>query len=290
MIGMIAALLLAGCASAPVRLAPPEKLAAAAARIGATDPMLVGAGDIADCARLDGARATAALVDLFPSATVFTAGDNAYPVGNTEDFARCFDPTWGAFRRRIRPSPGNHEHYTPRAAGYTDYFRVPLFYSFDLGNWHIVSLDSMLDMGPLSEQTAWLQHDLDANRKPCVAAIWHHPRFSSGYHGYSQSDPGRRTTPLWDVLAAHHAALIVNGHDHDYERFAPVDGIREIVIGTGGAELRPFLIPRRGREAADSGHLGILVLSLHPDAYEWRFMTIDGEVRDSSPAPVPCLR
>lgn len=285
--------LLSACAHYSTQLGPPEKLAAAAARINAIGPddvLLVGAGDIADCARLDGARATAALVALFPSATVFTAGDNAYPSGTADDFARCFGSTWGAFKSRMRPSPGNHEHYTPGATGYFDYFGVPPYYSFEVGNWHVVSLDSMLDLSPASPQTEWLRADLGANRKPCIAAFWHHPRFSSGVHGRSPGDAGRRTGALWDVLAAHHAALVVNGHDHDYERFRPIDGIREIVVGSGGAELYPFIWPRRGRQFADDGHLGVLVLTLHPSSYDWHYLTIDGEVRDASAAPEPCVR
>ena len=284
------ALLASGCLTAPLVVATPAQLRSAAARIpvpGDGDAMVVAAGDIADCARLDAARATAALVAQFPSATVLAAGDTAYPDGAPADFERCYDPTWGAFKSRTRPAPGNHEYHTPGAAGYFAYFGVPPFYSFDLGNWHLVSLDSMSDMSAQSEQVTWLRHDLESNGKPCVLAFWHHPRFSSGFHGHQRGDRGRQTGELWRVLAEHRAEVIVNGHDHHYERFAPVDGIRELVAGTGGAELRPTLTVRRGSEVRDVRY-GVLVLTLHRDSYDWTFLSTDGTVRDASPQPERC--
>jgi len=286
----LAALLAAGCVTARLEVGTPAQLAAATARIPAAqagDVTVVAAGDVADCANLAAARATAALVELFPSATVLVPGDTAYPDGATNDFARCYGPTWGAFKSRTRPAPGNHEYHTPDAAGYFAYFGVDPYYSFDLGGWHVVSLDSMLDMDEQSPQVAWLLRDLDANTKPCVLAFWHHPRFSSGFHGHQRSDRGRKTGALWRVLAEHRAELIVNGHDHHYERFAPVDGIRELVAGTGGAELRPTLTVARGSELRDARY-GVLVLTLHPSSYEWTFLSTDGVVRDSSAAPEAC--
>jgi hypothetical protein len=287
-----APLILASCVTGPLRVATPEQLAAVAAplqRIGPGDLFLIGAGDIADCGpQLAAARATAAIVQQFPTATVFTAGDNAYKRGRADEFADCYGPTWGAFRSRTRPAPGNHEHYTPEASGYAGYFGVPLYYSFDLGSWHIVSLDSMLDMAPASPQLDWLRHDLEGNTRPCIAAIWHHPRFSSGIHGRQRNDPGRHTDMVWSVLASHHAALIINGHDHDYERFAPRDGIRQIVVGTGGGELRPFVWRVRGSEHRDARHYGVLLLTLHQQSYDWHFITVDGVIGDASAAPQPC--
>jgi 3',5'-cyclic AMP phosphodiesterase CpdA len=285
-------LLAVACAPPRVHVVPADRLAAVAARIGQVgegDAIIVAAGDIADCGeQLEAARSTAVLVQLFPSATVIVAGDTAYPDGAPADFARCYDPTWGAFKSRTRPAPGNHEHQTPGAAGYHEYFGVPPFYSFDLGGWHVVSLDSMRDMGEQSEQVAWLRRDLQSSDKPCILAFWHHPRFSSGVHGRQRHDPGRRTGVLWRVLAEHRAAIIVNGHDHHYERFARIDGIREIVAGTGGARLRPVYFPRRGSEVGDARHYGVLVLTLHPESYEWHFLGIDGVVHDASSAPESC--
>jgi 3',5'-cyclic AMP phosphodiesterase CpdA len=285
-------LLAVACTPPRVHVVPADQLAAVAARIGAVgegDALIVAAGDIADCGeQLEAARSTAALVQLFPSATVIAAGDTAYPDGAAADYARCYEPTWGAFKSRTKPAPGNHEHHTPGAAGYHEYFGVPPFYSFEVGSWHVVSIDSMLDMSAQSEQVAWLRRDLESSGKPCVLAFWHHPRFSSGHHGRQRSDPGRQTGALWQVLAEHRAALIVNGHDHHYERFARIDGIREIVTGTGGASLRPVLFPRRGSEVGDARHYGVLVLTLHPTSYEWHFLGIDGAVHDASSAPQPC--
>ena len=284
-------LLASGCATVRVRVAPDAQLATVASRLQPSegDVTVIAAGDVAQCGeQLAAARATAALVQLFRSATVIVAGDTAYQNGSVEDFERCYGRTWGAFKSRTRPSPGNHEYATPGAAAYFAYFGVAPFYSFDLGGWHIVSLDSMRDMGEESEQVIWLRHDLEANAKPCILAYWHHPRFSSGVHGHLRGDPGRRTGVLWRVLAEHRAALIVNGHDHDFERFARVDGIREIVAGTGGAALRPFLFPRRGSEYRDAYDYGVLVLTLHPASYEWHFLGTDGVVHDASKAPEEC--
>lgn len=253
---------------------------------------MVAAGDIARCGRqLANARATASIVQQFPSATALTIGDNAYEAGRPEEFANCYDPTWGAFKARTHPSPGNHEYYSSKTAiGYFGYFHVPEYYSFEIGGWHLVSLDSMIDMTAGSPQVAWLEKDLNANRKPCILAYWHHPRFSSGVHGVQRHDPGRETAVLWHVLATHHAALIVNGHDHDYERFAPRDGIREIVVGTGGGDLRPFIRRLHGSEARDDHHYGVLLLTLHPMSYDWSFIGTDGVIHDQSISAVPCTQ
>jgi hypothetical protein len=276
-------------------MASPEQLRALASQlqqIGAGDALVIAAGDIARCGdQLANARATAAIVQEFAAATVITIGDNAYERGRAEEFANCYDPTWGAFKYRTRPSPGNHEYYSnDHAAGYLAYFNVREYYSFDRGNWHLVSLDSMIDMSASSDQVAWLRNDLAANGKPCILAYWHHPRFSSGVHGVQRNDPGRRTAVLWTVLAEHHATLILNGHDHDYERFAPRQGIREIVAGTGGGELRPFIRRLGGSEARDDSHYGVLLLTLHPNSYEWHFIGTDAVIYDQSSAPVECSR
>ena len=289
----VVVLLSVSCAAAPVRRATPEQLQALASQLQQVSPgdaLVIGAGDIARCGdQLTNARATAAIVQEFPAATVITIGDNAYERGRPEEFANCYDPTWGAFKSRTRPSPGNHEYYSNDfAAGYFAYFKVSEYYSFDLGNWHLVSLDSMIDMSASSDQVAWLRSDLAANSKPCILAYWHHPRFSSGIHGLQRNDPGRRTAVLWTVLAEHHATLILNGHDHDYERFTPRHGIREIVAGTGGGELRPFVRRLGGSEARDDSHYGVLLLTLHPNSYEWHFIGTDAVIYDRSDAPAEC--
>lgn len=280
---------LSACASSSLPPASPQPLEMP--QLAEGDALLVGSGDIAKCgSQLEYARATAALVKQFPDATVFTAGDNAYESGTAEQFANCYDATWGAFKERTHPTPGNHDHRSKGAQPYLDYFGVKPFYSFEVKSWHVVALDSMLDMTADSPQAKWLDSDLAATKQRCIAAIWHHPRYSSGPHGLQPNDPGRKTAALWSILAAHHATLIVNGHDHHYERFAPRDGLRQFIIGTGGAELYPSVGNAEGSEARDDQHFGILVLTLHPSSYEWRFLGIDGLARDVSAEPVSCSR
>ena len=265
-----------------------------ASPLGPVTAVLVGAGDIADCDRIpsgdSAAAATALLVERIPG-TVFTAGDAAYEVGSPANFADCYDPTWGAFKdRTLLPATGNHEYKTPGATGYFDYFgssagtRGEGWYSTDIGTWHIVVLNAnctIVGCGPGSPQLDWLSADLAAHPAACTLAIWHQPRFSSGYHRDDLS-----VAPFWDVLAAAHADLVINGHDHDYERFAPqdpsgrldpVNGIREIVVGTGGATLRPFATVLPNREVASDTTHGVIVLTLHAGGYDWWFEPDAGE-------------
>jgi hypothetical protein len=262
-----------------------------------TDAVLVGAGDIATCGG-DADRATAALVEGIPGA-VFTAGDNAYENGSAKDFSDCYDPTWGAFKDRTRPSAGNHDWLTKDLGGYLGYFGKAAapdgasWYSYDLGAWHVIVLDSDCSnvdgCGVDSAQGRWLAADLKASTSLCTLAIWHHPRFSSGFHGNDRS-----VEPFWTALYAAGADLIVNGHDHDYERFAPQDpaghqdrqrGIREFVVGTGGAELRPFVIGRANSELRASGSFGVIRLDLHQGSYDWRFIPTAGGFTDSGTTP-----
>jgi acid phosphatase type 7 len=261
------------------------------------DAVLVGAGDIADCTTTDD-TATAALVDDV-NGTVFTAGDNAYPDGRAQDFHDCYDPTWGGFKDRTRPTPGNHDWVTKDLGGYLDYFGKAAapdgtpWYSYDLGAWHIVVLDSACDQtggcGKGSAQGKWLAADLAASDAQCTLAIWHTPRFSSGEHG---DDAG--IAPFWEALYAAHADVVVNGHDHDYERFAPQDpnghedranGIREFVVGTGGAALRPFKQPKPNSEFRVAVAHGVLKLVLHQASYEWSFLPVGGGFTESGSGP-----
>ena len=193
---------------------------------GGGEPILVGAGDIADCADLSGAEATANLLDEIPG-TVFTAGDNAYEGGTAEQFAKCYDPTWGRQRARTRPSVGNHEFHSGGATPYFDYFGASAgdpsrgYYSYEIGAWHIIVLNSeCAEVGGCQTGSAeenWLRVDLQAHPATCSLAYWHKPLFSSGAkHG---NDP--EIKPFWQDLYAAHTTLILNGHDHDYERFAP---------------------------------------------------------------------
>jgi hypothetical protein len=252
----------------------------------AVDPVLVGAGDVASCGLTSDSR-TAALLDAI-AGRVFVAGDAAYPKGTAAQFRDCYGPTWGRWKLRTSPAPGNHEYYSSGAAPYFAYFgsRAGVagrgWYAYDLGTWRIYSLNAncaLVGCGAGSAQLAWLRADLAANPRACVAAIWHQPLFSSGQHG---GDPSVR--PLWAALEAAGAELVVNGHDHDYERFAPQtssgvaspDGIREFVVGTGGASLRSFatIAPNSVRRNA-STH-GVLKLTLHDGGYDWRFVPVAG--------------
>ena len=252
--------------------------------------VLVGAGDIADCGS-SGAEATAALLDAIPG-TVFTAGDNAYSSGTASEYANCYDPTWGRHKARTRPAPGNHEYNTSDAAPYYAYFGANAgpsgrgYYSYDLGAWHLISLNSNIDMSAGSAQELWLRADLAATTKTCVLAYWHHPRFSSGSHGSSTE-----SQPLWQALYDYNADVVVVGHDHNYQRFAPqtpsgapdpVRGMREFVAGTGGRSHYSFSTPIANTEAYNTDTWGVLKLTLDAASYSWEFIPIaGGTYRDS---------
>jgi len=256
------------------------------------DPVLVGAGDIASCDDLAGAQATARLIDNIPG-TVFAAGDLAYPDGSDEQFADCYGPTWGRFKERTRPAPGNHEYHRRGASGYARYFGAAAgdpskaYYSYDLGAWHIVVLNSeCVNVGgcdPASPQGRWLEEDLAQHQAACTLAYFHKPLFSSGAsHG---NDPEMR--PLWEILYGWHADIVINGHDHDYERFAPQNpngnadpdhGIREFVVGSGGKNThRIFNAPKPNSEARNADTFGVLKLTLHPRSYDWEFIPQAGK-------------
>jgi 3',5'-cyclic AMP phosphodiesterase CpdA len=254
--------------------------------------VLAGAGDIAECGDDDDER-TADLVAAIPG-TVFLAGDNAYPDGSARVYNDCYGPSWGQFLDRTRPAPGNHEYETRGAAGYLDYFGAraepngTTWYSWDAGEWHVIMLDSDCSAPEVngcdagSEQEAWLRADLATSDARCTLAIWHHPRFSSGEHGNDG-----RTDALWRALYDRGADVVVNGHDHDYERFAPQDpngsadrerGIREFVVGTGGARLRAFQTIRANSEVRDATTHGVIRLLLAPERYSWDFVPVAGGI------------
>jgi Calcineurin-like phosphoesterase len=261
------------------------------------DPVVAAAGDIApDGAGGHDVKTSDQVLALDPDA-VLALGDEQYPDGGLADFQRHYDATWGRFKDRTRPAPGNHEYETRGASGYFDYFGAAArpdgasWYSFDLGGWHLVSLDANVDHGTGSPQERWLRADLAASGRRCVLAYWHQPRFSSGVeHGDDES-----VGPFWRDLYAAKADLVLNGHEHQYERFAPQDpngqadprGIREIVVGTGGGSLYPFGHADPNSEVRDDAHYGVLALTLHADGYDWRFVSEDGAVVDAG-GPVAC--
>jgi acid phosphatase type 7 len=262
----------------------------------APDQTVVAAGDIVDCGNLSGSEATAKLLDKIPG-TVLPIGDLAYPDGSDRNFHDCYDKTWGRHKARTRPTPGNHEYRTRGAAGYFNYFGKTAgqlgqgYYSFDLGGWHIISLNSQCsDAGGCqtgSPQEQWLRADLKQNSSKCILAYWHVPLFSSGSgHG---NDPSVKA--FWQDLYASGADIVLNGHDHDYERFAPQNpdgiadakwGIREFVVGTGGKNQRGFRRPLPTTEVRSDKTFGVLKLSLHANSYEWEFVPVEGgQFKDS---------
>lgn len=248
-----------------------------------TSEVFVGAGDIAVCGSA-GTEATARLLDGI-GGTVFTAGDNAYLQGTAQQFRDCYDPTWGRQKFRTRPTPGNHEYVSPGAAPYYEYFGSLAgpsgvgYYSFDVGAWHAISLNSNVAVSQFSAQGEWLRADLAASQSKCSIAIWHHPLFTSGPEG---AHPEMRE--FWRMLYSAGVDIIVNGHDHLYERFAPQDpdgfpdpvrGTRQFTVGTGGAPLYDLV-----RIAANSEvrikTFGVLKLTLSAEAYQWEFIAVSG--------------
>ncbi|GAA0207815.1 hypothetical protein GCM10010492_01750 [Saccharothrix mutabilis subsp. mutabilis] len=254
------------------------------------DPVLVGAGDISNSG--SGDSATAALLDNIPG-TVFTTGDNVYNDGTAAEFANYYDPTWGRHKARTRPSPGNHDYHTSGAAGYYNYFGAQAgpsgqgYYSYDLGNWHIVSLNSNISMSAGSAQETWLRNDLANNTKPCTAAYWHHPLFTSG----ANHAPSTATRPLFQALYDHNADVVIFGHNHQYERFAPQNpsggldtarGIRTFVAGMGGASHYGFGTIKPNSEARNSDTYGVLKLTLRSNSFDWQFVPQSGKTYSDS--------
>jgi hypothetical protein len=249
--------------------------------------VVYAAGDLSDCP-----GAVPAVVDLIrdSQSPILALGDIVHPTGRPEEYANCFDPTWQDVKARLRPVPGNHDYQTPGAVGYYEYFGDRAgdpsrgYYSFNIGWWHIVALNSIC--GPIggcqdgSPQIQWLTEDLAAHPTSCTLAYWHHPRFASG-----NGAAVRRTTTLWRTLYEAGVDLVLNGHDHDYERFAPMDpagrldgerGIRQFIVGTGGANLTRRERVAENSEVWTNAHHGILELTLHHDGYAWRFLAADG--------------
>lgn len=252
-----------------------------------------GAGDIGQCGSA-GPELTAQLLDGIPGA-VFTLGDNAYPDASPANFEHCYHPSWGRHRSRTRPIPGNHDWYNNTWPGYFDYFGPAAgpfglgYYSFDLGAWHVLALNSSLHANAGSAQYKFARADLASTRASCILAYWHHPLYSSGPSG------GDRTMrDIWRLLQQHGAEFVMSGHDHIYERFAPQDadgrldlarGLRSFVVGTGGYELYDMGARPANSEVRDNQTWGVLRLTLHPTGYDWEFVPVAGRsFRDSGSA------
>jgi hypothetical protein len=244
------------------------------------DVVLLAVGDIASC-DVSTDEQVAELAASLPG-TIALLGDNAYPSGSSVDYANCFDPDWGALRDRLRPVPGNHEYETEGAAGYFAYFGAAAgnagegWNSYEVGAWHIIALNSECGAiggcGAGSPEMAWLVADLAEHPAACTLAYWHHPRYSSGQHGDNDM-----TAALWSALSDAGADLVLSGHDHDYERMAPVDGVRSFVVGTGGRSLYEWPGgPGRYTEVRANDTYGVLELTLGAADYSWRFVPASG--------------
>ena len=258
-----------------------------------TTVTLVGAGDIAECGD-DTDDSTAALLGRI-GGTVFTVGDNAYPDGYYQDYANCWAPSWGKYQAIVHPAAGNHEYHDITSSGGDDYYRYfyrdhgtivgdsdKFYYSYDLGAWHMVVLNTVIDMSAGSPQEQWLRADLAASTKRCTVAYMHYPRFSSGANHGSDAD----VQPLWQALYDYGAEIAIAGHDHEYERFAPQTpdgqldtqrGIRSFVVGTGGGGLYSFATPLPNSEVRNSSTWGVLALTLGDGTYSWQFVPITGQ-------------
>jgi len=274
--------------------------------------IVMAAGDIA-CDPADpnfnGGRGTGTACRQWDTANLLGAadlvlalGDNQYECGGLAAYMASFDVSWGAFKARIRPAIGNHEHQptsgpqafgtncdgTLSAAGYFTYFgsAAPAsVYSFDAAGWHFATLDSSCFLANCAVQASWLSSDLAAHPTACSLVFYHHPRWSSG------EQPGLIfRDPFWRAAAAGGADIVLGGHDHLYERFAPMDGegaasdrgVREFVVGTGGYNLTRIVAPQPNSEARNTRAFGVVQLTLYPDSYAWQFVPIAGQTYSDS--------
>jgi acid phosphatase type 7 len=279
-----------GQAGPPPQPPPPDPVIAAAGDI-ACDPsgssFNSGLGTPTSCRQLY----TSDLLVGRDVAAVLPLGDLQYPNGELENFQQSYHQSWGRFKSITHPVVGNHEYHTSGAAGYFDYFNGPGnadgpagerskgYYSYDVGSWHLIALNSNCSdvggCGTGSPQEQWLRADLASSQADCTLAYWHEPRFSSGPHG---SDTA--VQPLWRALWEAGAETVLSGHDHDYERFAAQDtkgaldanyGVRQFVVGTGGKDLYSFGGIQPNSRVRDESSYGLLFLTLHPGSYDWRF-------------------
>lgn len=247
---------------------------------------VVAAGDIAKSAAAS--RATAQLVRSLRPDAVLTLGDNAYDDGSISDYASKYDPTWGRFKGITRPVPGNHEYHTENAAGYFSYFADQVhgraYYAWNAGAWRMYALNCEIDCGAGSRQLSWLRRDVAAHSDRPMLAYLHQPRFTCS----TRHPPERDVSALWSVLQDGRGRILLSGHNHAYERFAKLDadgrrnadGLRQFVVGTGGAALYPLAESCRNRLAGADHTAGVLVLRLEPGRFTWRFVSVTGATLD----------
>ena len=253
-----------------------------------TTATILAAGDVGMCGF--GALDTGRLIDTL-GGTLLPLGDLAYLHGTLQDFRDCYDPGWGRHMERSRPVPGNHEYETPGAAGYFDYFglfagqRGAGYYTFTAGPWKIFALNSEISMAPGSTQVQWLRDELQNSNHTCTLAYWHRPLFSSGQNG---NNPDTRA--LWTTLIEFGADVVLNGHDHIYERFEPQDdqgrldpvrGLRQFTVGTGGARLTSPGAPKPNSVVRSGASYGVIQMTLNVNSYSWEFKSVNNSFSDS---------
>lgn len=240
------------------------------------------------------------LVSSLRPDAVLGLGDLQYDDGALNKFQAAFDKKWGDLQDIFYPAPGNHEYGTPNAAGYFSYFANSKlkdtisepYYSFNLGGWHLISLNSNCEyVGGCDEgspQLEWLRTNLEKAGNKCTLAFWHHPHFTSGKYSTNQGSKSL-SSDMWAELFGHQADIVLNGHDHLYERFKPQDpdglanpdGIRQFTVGTGGKEHYSQQTTADNSEKVIDDKFGVLTLELYPDSYKWQFKSVGGEVQDS---------
>jgi acid phosphatase type 7 len=264
----------------------------------ASDPVILAAGDIARCGAA-GTPKTAALIKKYPSAIVLPLGDNAYETGTLAEYQTCYNPTWGAFLNRTKPVPGNHDFLTPGGSGYYQYFGAAAgtpgkgYYSYNLGSWHLIALNSSCGdaggCGSGSAQERWLKADLTANKNRCVLAYWHQPYYTTPATGGTGPSPAMGA--IWTDLFNAGAEVVLSGHIHAYERFAPQNasggmdaarGVVQFVVGTGGSNFTPLLTPFAPNTLAEQDtSFGVLKLTLHAASYTYQFLPVSGKYTDT---------
>jgi hypothetical protein len=283
--------LLVGCKATPVAGTTTSGAATGVSRpqVGATTVTIAAAGDISDTS-IGAQKATSDLIYNKGFDAVLLLGDNQYPTGAAPDYASYFDPTWGRFKSLLRPTPGNHDYYTPAATGYFAYFGTKAgepdkgYYSYNLGAWHVIALNTNsscreVPCNEASAQIAWLKADLQRNATKCTLAYWHHPRFNSG----AQHGDFTRAHAIWNALYAAGAEVVLNGHEHIYERFEPQDpagkadaekGVRQFTVGTGGIGFYGVGDAKPNSAVRQASAFGVLKMTLRPDSYDWEFAPV----------------